>query len=146
MANSKKKKKHQHRPLPTGMTYADKLARDRMVKEAVEKAARDDTVRLQSDIRVQQAMWLAVVGFARGLKLGPKRVGYGLDGVADASEWFVEMTTKHGKQYALEKLRQEAEKVSRIPIEYLYERDIREARKRNEERGVFFSVIEEETP
>lgn len=145
MAQSKKKK-HKHKPLPTGMTYADKLARDRMVKEAVEKAARDDTVRLQSDIRVQQAMWLHIVGTAKALNLGPKRVGYALDGIADASEWFLEMSQKHGRQYALEKLRQEAERVSGIPIEYLYERDIREARKRNEERGVFFSVIEEETP
>lgn len=146
MANSKKKKKHPHKPLPSGMNYADKLAQERMVKEAVEKAARDNTVKLQSDIRVQQAQWLQIVGFARGLHLGPKRVGYGLDGLAAASDWFVEMCEKHGKQYALEKLRQEAEKVTGMPIEYLYERDIVEARKRNEERGVFFSIIEEETP
>lgn len=146
MANSKKKKKHQHKPLPQGMTYAEKLAQERMVKEAVEKAAKDHTVKLQSDIRVQQAQWLQIVGFARGLHLGPTRVGYGLDGIAAASEWFIEMCEKHGKQYALEKLRQEAEKVTGIPIEYLYERDIAEARKRNEERGVFFSIIEEETP
>lgn len=142
MAN--KKNKHHHKPKPPGATYADQLARERMVREAVEKAARDSTVKLQSDIRVQRAQWLDIVGTAKALGLGPKRIGYVLDGIADASDWFVEMTNKHGQQYALEKLRQEAEKVSGIPIEYLYERDIAEARRRNEERGVFFSVIEEE--
>lgn len=142
----KKRKHHKHHPKPTGMTYADKLARDRMVKEAVEKAAHDDTVKIQSDIRTQRALWLMIVGYAKAHGHGPKRVGVGLDGIADASDWFLEMTEKHGREYALDKLRQEAEKISGIPMEYLYEREIVAARKRNEERGVFFSLIEEEEP
>ena len=145
MANKKNKKKHhKHKPLPSGMTYADKLAQDKMVKEAVEKAARSGTVKLQSDIRTQRALWLMIVGYAKKHGHGPKRVGVGLDGIAEASDWFLEMAEKHGREYALDKLRQEAERISGIPMEYLYEREISEARKRNEERGIFFSVVEEE--
>ncbi len=142
---AKNKNRHKHKPLPTGMTYANKLARDRMVKEAVEKAAKDDTVKLRSDIRLQQALWLHVVAMAKTFGFGPTRVQRFLNGLADASDEFVGLVEKHGQQYTLEKLRQEAERVSGIPIEYLYEKDVREARKRNEERGVFFSVIEEES-
>lgn len=147
MANKKNKKKHhKHKPLPSGMTYADKLAQDRMVKAAVEKAAQSGTVKLQSDIRTQRALWLFIVGYAGRHGHGPKRVGVGLDGIADAADWFTDMTKEHGREYALDKLRQEAERISGIPMEYLYEKEIAEARARNEERGVFFSVIEEEEP
>ena len=141
---AQKKKTHKHKPLPPGMSYAGKLARDRMIKEAVEKAAKDDTVQLQSDIRVQQSLWLHTVAMAKTFGFGPTRVQRFLVGCSDAADEFLMLVEKHGKQYALEKLRQEAEKVSGIPIEYLYEKEIREARQRNEERGVFFSVIEEE--
>lgn len=141
---SNKKKTHRHRPLPPGMSYADKLARDRMVKEAVEKAARDDTVRLQADIRTQRMMWLQIVSMADAFGLGPKRILDYFDTLQQNTEEFTGMVENHGMEYALEKLRQRAEKVSGIPIEYLYEKEILDAKKRNEARGVFFSVLEEE--
>jgi len=137
-------KKHKHKGLRPGQTYADKLAEERMVKEAVEKAAHDTTVQLQADIRTQRMMWLQIVSMADAFGLGPKRVMDYFDSLAKNTEEFNDMTEEHGKEYALEKLRQRAEKVSGIPIEYLYEREILDAKKRNEARGVFFSVIEEE--
>jgi hypothetical protein len=54
------------------------------------------------------------------------------------------MTKKHGRQYALDKLRQKAEKCSGVPIDYLYERDILEAKARNEAKGIFFPVLDRE--
>lgn len=145
MAQKKKPHKHKHKPLPKGMTYADKLAEERMLKEAVEKAAQDETVRIRADIQSQQTLWLCVVAMAEAFGLGPKRVSVDFFGSLQAvSEWVEDMTKKHGRQYALDKLRQKAEKVSGVPIEYLYEKDILAAKERNEAKGVFFPVLEEE--
>lgn len=52
------------------------------------------------------------------------------------------MTKKHGRQYALDKLRQKAEHCSGVPIDYLYEKDILEAKMRNEANGIFLPVLE----
>ena len=137
--------KHKHRGLPHGQTYADKLAQERMVKQAVEKAAHSQTVRLQTDIRTQRMMWLQILAINRTFKAGPKSFMTYFDDLADIMEEFDALVENHGMQYALEKVRQTAQKITGFPMEYLYESEIREARKRNEARGVFFSVIEEET-
>lgn len=137
-------KTHKHRGLPSGMTYADKLARDRMIKEAVEKAARDDTVRIAADIKAQRLMWLQICSMADAFGIGNKRILDYFDVLQQNTEWFEETAEKHGTEYALEKLRQRAQQVSGIPIEYLYEREILDAKKRNEARGVFFTLLEQE--
>ena len=42
---------------PRGMNYADMLARKRMIREAVQEAADDATVRLRADTATQKAGW-----------------------------------------------------------------------------------------
>jgi hypothetical protein len=49
---------------PRGMNYADMLARKRMIREAVQEAADDATVRLRADTATQKALWLAVCSVA----------------------------------------------------------------------------------
>lgn len=46
--------------------------------------------------------------------------------------------------WALDKMRQEAERVSGVDIDYLYEKDILEAKARNEANGIFFPVLDKE--
>ena len=134
-----------HKGLPQGMNYAKKLARDRMVKEAVEKAAQDETTQIRADIKSQQLLWLVVVSIAAAFKAGPKKIQVDFFGALDsATDWVAEMTEKHGREYALDKLRQSAEQASGIPIEYLYEKEIRDAKARNEANGVFFPLLEGE--
>lgn len=138
MAKGKK-----HKGLPRGMNYAQKLARDRMVKEAVEQAAQDETVRIRADIQTQRMMWLQVVSIADAFSIGDKRILRFFDALQKNSEELEDMIEQHGREYAMEKLRQRAEKVSGIPIEYLYEREIRDAKARNEAKGVFFPLLED---
>ena len=137
-------KKHKHKPLPNGMTYADKLAQDRMLREAVERAAYDQTVQVRADIQSQRMLWLCVVSMAEAFGLGPKRVSDFFTSLQSVSEWVEDMTQKNDQQYALDKLRQKAEQVSGISIEYLYEKDILAAKERNEAKGVFFPVLDKE--
>lgn len=139
--------KHKHKGLPQGMTYADKLARERMLKEAIEKAAHDDMVSIQADIRSQRTLWMAVCAMGKAFGLGPKRTQQFFDAFVEVSDWLAELSEKNDAEYALDKLRQQAEKISGTKIGYLYEQEMIEARKRNEARGVFFdAVTEEETP
>lgn len=133
-----------HRGLPQGMTYAQKLAQEKRLQKAVEDAAVNETVRVRADIQSQQMLWLCVVSMARAFGLGPKRVSDFFSWLQIVSEWVEDMTKKHGRQYALDKLRQEAEKVTGIPIDYLYEKEILEAKAQNEAKGVFFPVLDRE--
>lgn len=130
------------RGLPQGMTYAQKLARERRIQRAVEDAAVDATVRVRADIQSQQMLWLCVVSMAEAFGLGPKRTSDFFASLQVVSEWVEEMTKEHGRQYALEKLRQKAEKASGVPIAYLYEQEILEAKAKNEAKGVFFPVLD----
>lgn len=133
-----------HRGLPQGMTYAQKLAQEKRIQKAVEEAAVDETVRIRADIQSQQMLWLCVVSMAEAFGLGPKRVSDFFASLQEVSEWVEDMTKKHGRQYALDKLRQKAEHCSGVPIDYLYERDILEAKMRNEAKGIFFPVLDRE--
>lgn len=131
-----------HRGLPQGMTYAQKLAQEKRIQKAVEEAAVDETVRIRADIQSQQMLWLCVVSMAEAFGLGPKRVSDFFGSLQAVSEWVEDMTKKHGRQYALDKLRQKAEHCSGVPIDYLYEKDILEAKMRNEANGIFFPVLD----
>lgn len=133
-----------HRGLPQGMTYAQKLAQEKRLQKAVEDAAVNETVRVRADIQSQQMLWLCVVSMAEAFGLGPKRVSDFFGSLQSVSEWVEELEKKHGRQYAVDKLRQKAEQVSGIPIDYLYEKEIMEAKARNEENGVFFPVLDRE--
>lgn len=138
------KKKHHHKPLPKGMTYADKLAQDRMLKQAVEQAAKDDMVAIRADIRSQRTLWMSVCANNIAFGHAQERTQQFFAAFEEVADWLDETAKKHGAEYALDKLRQQAEKVSGMKIGYLYEKEMIEARKRNEARGVFFSEIEEE--
>jgi len=133
-----------HKGLPKGMTYADKLARERMLKEAIEKTARDETISILADIRSQRTLWMAISANGRAFGLGPKRMQQFFDAFVEVSDWLTELDEKNDAEYALDKLRQHAEKVSGMKIGYMYEEEMVAARRRNEARGVFFDAVTEE--
>ena len=133
-----------HKGLPKGMTYADKLAQDRMIKQAVEQAANDNMVAIQADIRAQRILWMAIWANNRAFGHAQKNTQKFLGEFVAVADWLDETSQKHGAEYTLDKLRQQAEKISGTKIGYLYEEEMIEARKRNEARGVFFDAVTEE--
>ena len=104
---AKTKKKHSGKPL--GMYDAEMLARKRMIREAVQEAADDATVQLRADMATQKALWLAVCSVADAYGFGPERMKKEVD-----------------TDYAYEKLRLKAERVTGMKIEYLYEHEAQE--------------------
>lgn len=71
MAQKKRKKT---RCTANGVPLAAKLARDRMLREAMQQAAHDATVQVESDIRTQRALWLSVASIADAYGFGPERI------------------------------------------------------------------------
>lgn len=116
-----------------GETYADVLARKQMLKQAVREAARDTSIQLEADICTQRALWLSSVSVADAFGIGPKRMPLFFDALQANSEELERMIAENGEEYAYEKLRQKAEQVSGIKIQYLYEHEMREAEKTHKE-------------
>lgn len=96
------------------------LARDRMLREAVQQAAHDATVQVESDIRTQRALWLSVASIADAYGFGPERIKKFFVALQDNSEEFERMKNEVDEDYALEKLRLKAARVTGMDIQYLY--------------------------
>lgn len=131
----KKKSKHRYGrgAKPKGMDYSQVLSRQAEIRKAVQQAADDTTVQLKSEIHTQKAMWLMVVSIADAFGIGPERMNRDFFPAMQKNiEWMTKAEKEVDSEYAYEKLRQRAEQVSGIKIEYLYEHEIREAREAHE--------------
>ena len=47
--------------LKPGQTYADILTQKKLIREAVERTARDTSVGIEADIKTQRFLWMAVI-------------------------------------------------------------------------------------
>lgn len=126
------RQQRRHSGKPRGMSYADELARKRMLREAAHAAANDTMVQLKSDIHVQRVMWLMCVAMNDAFGIGAERFQRFADELQKRSEWYEQMVKGADEECANEKLRQEAERISGIKIEYLYEAEMREAQRKYE--------------
>lgn len=127
-----------HPGKPKGANFADELARQRMIREAVQASADDARIQLEVDIRCQRQLWLCVCSVADTFGFGPKRVQQFLLGLQKTAEEYDELRRNADTMYADEKMRQRAEQASGIKIEYLYEHEMAEARRINEAKGIHF--------
>ena len=120
-----------------GMTYADELAKQRMIREAVKASADDARVQLETDIRCQRQLWLCCIAMNEAFGIGPERFKRFAEVLTDLASEYDRLTAEGGPEYANEKMRQRAEQITDSKIPYLYEHEMAEARRRNEEKGVF---------
>lgn len=120
------------------MTYADQLARQRMIREAVKASADDARVKVETDIRCQRQLWLCCIAMNEAFGIGPERFKRFAEVLTDLAEEYDRMASETGPDYANEKMRQRAEQITGIKIEYLYEHEMAEARSRNAKKGVIF--------
>lgn len=127
-----------------GETYADQLARQKEIKQAIEKAARDETVALESDIKTQRFLWMAVVANYEAFGhagVRAQRFMLTLDNVREDME---KMAAKDGWEYAVEKLREQCEKITGMEVKQVHEERMIQARKENEAKGIFFDAEDPE--
>lgn len=104
-----------------GQSYADVLARRQIGRETLRMAMEDKAVELAADIKCQRMLWGAVIALNEQFQFGPKRTRDFMDAIEKVAEGFEAMKQRNGDEYAEEKLRERAEKVSGIKIQYQHE-------------------------
>lgn len=104
-----------------GQSYADVLAKRKIGKETLRMAMEDKAVELAADIKCQRMLWGAVVALNEQFQFGPKRTQDFMEAIENVAKEFEAMKQRNGDEYAEEKLRERAEKVSGIKIRYQHE-------------------------
>lgn len=127
-----------------GETYADQLARERMIKEAVEKTAHDESVALESDIKTQRFLWMSVAALNAAFGFAGIRAQRYMLALDDVREDMEKMAKKHGWEYAIEKLRQRCQQITGMEVKQVHEEAMIQARKENEAKGIFFEAEDPE--
>ncbi len=136
MAKSKSKHHRSRSGRPPGMTLADELARKQMIKQAVKEAAADATVQVRADTATQRALWLAVCSIADAYGFGPERMKRFFETFQENADELERMRNEVDEDYAYEKLRLKAERVTGTPIAYLYEKDAIADEMRHVQEGI----------
>lgn len=110
------------------MTYAQKLAYEKAKRDAIDKAAVDGMVELRANAHVQRAMWLMVCTIADAYGFGPERMKPFFETLQQNSEELEQMVEEVDEDYAWEKLRLKAEKVTGIEISYFLDEQLKKVR------------------
>lgn len=97
-----------------------------LIREAVQEAADDATVQLRADMATQKALWLAVCSVADAYGFGPERMKKFFIALQENNDEITRMEKEVDTDYAYEKLRLKAERVTGMKIEYLYEHEAQE--------------------
>jgi hypothetical protein len=138
MSNRAQRRAAKHKGKRQGETYADVLAKKRMIKEAVDKSVHDRSVSIEADIKSQRLEWMSVVALNRAFGFGGKRSRLFLETLAEVANEVTAMANEHGAVYAKTKLMESAGKILEIELSPMHEEEMREARIKNEKEGIFF--------
>ena len=139
MANRQQRRASKHGKRP-GETYADVLAKQKMIREAVDKTVHDHSVAIEADIKTQRSLWMSIVALNKAFGFGGERSRRFLMALEEVSNETEEMAKKHGAVYAKAKLMEAASKITDIEIRQVHEEEMRQARLENEANGIFFPV------
>lgn len=119
-----------HKRLPQGVSYAQVLAEEKRKKDMQAQIEREAEMQIHTEIFVQRALWLSVVSIADAYGFGPKRLEPYFEKLKENGDEFDAMCEEYDYDYALEKLRQKAEKVTGAKLDYLYEKEYMEIQKK----------------
>lgn len=125
-----------------GENYADVLAKKRMIKEAVDRSVHDHSVALESDIKAQRFLWMAVVALSEEFGFGGERARRFLVTLQEVAEECEKMAHENGAYYAQRKLMERASQITGVDITPVHEEAMRKAREENEKNGIFFKEDE----
>lgn len=85
--------------------------------------------RVESDRHAQRALWLAVLAVHDAFGIGADRMGKFFDALQTLTQEYAKMRDEVDDEYANDKLRQAAERVTGIDIRYLYEDELKRCSK-----------------
>lgn len=121
-----------------GETYADVLAKKKMVEKAVRESVHDHSIAIEADIKTQRFMWMAVIALNEAFGFGGERARKFLTALQEVAAEVEELAKKNGGYYARKKMMDRASQITGIDITPVHEEEMRRARLENEANGVFF--------
>lgn len=137
-SNRAQRRAAKHKGKRPGETYADVLAKKRMIKEAVEQSVHDHSIAIEADIKTQRFLWMAVIALNEAFGFGGERAKRFMDALMKVAEEVEEMAEKNGGYYARQKMMDRASQITGMEITPVHEEEMRQARLENEANGVFF--------
>ena len=144
MSNRKQRRAAKHMGKQPGETYADVLARKKMIQEEVAKSVRDTSISIEADIKTQRFLWMAVVALNETFGFGGERAKRFMLALEEVANECQQMAEEDGGIYARAKLMERASQITGVVITPVYEDAIRQAREENEAIGVFFPADDPE--
>lgn len=118
-----------------GESYADVIAKRKIGEATLKMAMEDKAVELAADIKTQRMLWAVIVALNEKYEWGPKRTRDLLEAMDLVLADFATMKEEHGDDYAEEKLRERAAKVSGIDVKYMHEAEIEAYQKMKEKEA-----------
>ena len=139
MSNRQQRRAAQkHKGKRTGESYADVLARQKMIQEAVNQSVQDHNVTIEADITAPRLMWMSLVALNRAYGFAGIRSRRYLVTLEEVAEEVEKLAKEHGAVYAIAKLKEEAEKITESEMVPIHEEEMRQARIENQKKGVYF--------
>ena len=136
--NRAQRRAAKHKGKRPGETYADVLARKKMIEEAVRDSVHDNSIKIEADIKVQRMLWMAVIALNEAFGFGGERARRFLEALQKVAEECEQMARENGGYYARKKMMERASQITGIDITPVHEEEMRRARMENEANGVFF--------
>ena len=131
----KRAKQHGRRP---GESYAEYLAREKQIREAIDKSVHDTSVEIIADQKRQVMLWEAVVALNRRFGFAEKRAMDFMETLDEVNNELRRISKEDGRYVATENLRKEVSRISGMEVKLIHMDEIKRAREENEAKGVYF--------
>ena len=131
----KRAKQHGRRP---GESYAEYLAREKQIREAIDKSVHDTSVEIIADQKRLVMLWEAVVALNRRFGFAEKRAMDFMETLDEVNSELRRISKEDGRYVATENLRKEVSRISGMEVKLIHMDEIKRAREENEAKGVYF--------
>lgn len=136
--NRQQRRAAKHRGKRQGETYADYLARERQIREAIDKSVHDTSVEIIADQKRQVLLWEAVVALNRRFGYAEKRAFDFMLTLDDVDKELRDIAKEDGRYVATENLRKEVVRITGRDVKLIHMDEIKQARAENEAKGIYF--------
>lgn len=131
----KRAKQHGRKP---GESYAEYLARERQIRESIDKSVHDTSVEIIADQKRQILLWEAVVALNRKFGYAEKRAMDFMVTLDEVNKELCDIAKEDGRYVATEHLRKEVSRISGMEVKLIHMDEIKQARAENEAKGIYF--------
>lgn len=131
----KRAKQHGRKP---GESYAEYLARERQIREAIDKTVHDRSVEVIANQKRQVFLWESVVALNRKYGFAEKRAFDFMNTLDEVNAELCKIAKEDGKYVATEYLRKEVCRITGMEVQLMHVDEMMQAKAENEAKGIYF--------